>query len=1386
MTSRRLALTILAVLSLLAAGFSFPLLTGVAAQPPPFGSRVFQANPYVVPGAQSYSVYAGSTVAQSFLVNETYYLTNVTLRVENSGNKVNALNVSIHPDNPVTHVPDLATTLAAFAEVTPNNATEPVNWSWPFSPSPLLEAGQTYWIVAQNGAQQATNGYQWYSTNGTTYPDGEALLGSPSWAGLPDDMFFVTFGQAYDANVTPGMNVDRTDALANQFVSFTVRLNNTGAQPAPRVWVNDSLPAALTNVSLSFPGIQPLSAAAFPDLVFANVTNGAHAFTLTAQIAIGTPPGSVLTNAASLAFSNTTNVVSQSGTASASVRVGLVTKQLYLGGTAGSPQRLTTTAPTSLIAQTTALSAGGAPVVFALTPAVATPLHARNVTTTVFLGTQKTPPQTYHLTVSLLDNTTAIANVSPSFQIGSFGRHAYTFAFPLTDYVFDRWHHVGLRITNLGGGSGSTDTLIVGYNSTFNDSQVDILTDTYVTLEPPSIANEAGTTTWSPSDSLIVRANVSDPFGIAKVKGVWVNITTPSGHLAASGPMSILLTDPSSLPAWDLLSFSLAPPLQQGRYRIVVNALEDNGVQALAEAWASVAVPSFGLAAAASEYRVQTGSPVALYLFYNNSGTGPAGWAWINDTLPSGLTFVGSNRTVTSVAGSTYTWALTDVPIGTNSIEIDVIVSGTAVNWVQNRATFAYKDMTGHSLPLLYANTSLFLNGPVLALTVASNPAVLIHANETVTYTFTLANTGEEAGAVWLNDTLPSNFAYVSSNVGLLGGVASVSGRFVNFTLPSLPANTTWLLTLTAKAGPALARAAPYTTNATIAYTSYTGTPMPPVVGNLTLTAASPWFPWASISFVGWEVLPGEVVAAEVSLDNLGNEAASHVWVNLTVDPRLSLLNATRTPSGGSGSLVFDLGSLPIGFTPIFMNFTVNASAPDRGALTVVGALDSQDGFGNHLWTVALVPATIFVHAAQMTLAVNPAAPVFEAGAPSPLTLTVYNWGSDMASNVWLNLTLPTTLAYVNDSSPTPPAVSGPTYSWHRTNVTPGSFSMQLFLAPRTTVTNGTAVSLKFVLDYQGSNRANLPEQNFTVNGAVLAPVLVLTITSNVDQVTPPAGFAYTLSIRNVGMTTAESVSLSDTLDPRLQVDYYNASVTWAAQNATYNWTFSDLAPGQTQVVILAVKIAGGTAANSIVPNAFDLTYTNSIGVVLATKRSAAVTVTVLQDLTPFLVGGLAAAAAAGAGLLLIRRRKVEIEEVFLVYRDGVLISHLSRTLLREKDEDVLSGMLTAVQEFVREAFQYGENRDLQQMDFGDYRILIERGKYVFLAIVYSGRESIAIHKKVRAVIAKIEHDFGPALESWDGDMEQVMGARDVIRDTLLGTGGHNLGAKTAADKESE
>src|SRR2546428_3156232 len=113
----------------------------------------------------------------------------------------------------------------------------------------------------------------------------------------------------------------------------------------------------------------------------------------------------------------------------------------------------------------------------------------------------------------------------------------------------------------------------------------------------------------------------------------------------------------------------------------------------------------------------------------------------------------------------------------------------------------------------------------------------------------------------------------------------------------------------------------------------------------------------------------------------------------------------------------------------------------------------------------------------------------------------------------------------------------------------------------------------------------------------------------------------------------------------------------------------------------------------------------------------------------------LVGAAAAGAALLLLRRRQAEaskpspppattaktsdaiLEDVFLLnHKDGLLIKHETRRLRPDVDTDILSGMLTAVQAFVKDALRGDDYADLNEMTVGHMHILIGRGQWLRLA----------------------------------------------------------------------
>ncbi|MEK6987794.1 MAG: hypothetical protein AABX97_06850 [Candidatus Thermoplasmatota archaeon] len=1362
------------MLVFLVGGLASPFLIRPSAA---YGEHVYEANPILGPGDPSFSVYADQTVAQSFIATATYSLLNVTLRLQNVGSSTNTILVSLHPDDPVNHTPS-SVSLASARVGTLNNAP-PANISIAFSPAAVVNAGEVYWIVASNGASQAVNGYLWSQSNADTYPGGHADIynvTSGGWASLMTDMYFVTYGRNYAANLTAAMTADRTQAMPQDPVIFTVYFNNSGTQIAPQVWINDSLPSGFAYVSdTSTLGVLK-SSTPFPRFTFSNVSNGVHSFVVTARVTIGVDPGSLLTNRVTLTYTNVSGGLHAGLTTSASVLVGIASKQLYLAPNAVLPRILTTDRPTGTSTSTVTIDQSNFED-FALSPALAGSFRVTNVTASLWVDSLSGNVETLVLDLSVMDRNGTVAYYRPTAVVtdNTAGFQMFTFTFPAGNYTFPASQEIQLRVLN---DPSSTDKLKLAFNATSVPSRLDLLTTTYVNVTQVLLQDQVGpASVWSPFDSLIILANVSDPFGAAKIVGAWFNVTTPTSAVVASYVTTAAQTDPQPLPQWKVYRYTFNQSLANGTYSILVTAFEDNGVQDSANGTALVRAPALSFTKVASVVRAKAGDRYAYDLWFNNTGTGPAGRVWINDSLPSQLSFQSSSSTPPGTYTGAYNWTWTSVAPGSNELVINVAVSGSAnqVAWIRNQATLSFTDEKGHLWPSLSAYADVVINGPIVNLTLSSSPAARVHANQTVVYTVNLTNGGDAAQTLWLNDTMPSGFTFVGSTASTYGGTANVAGDEILFQFSDMPAGAAWSFTFTLRAGLALSLASLYTDTLGLNYSSLNSVLMPSKVGAVSLLFAAPAIPNGTIDLLPSQASPGEDIPATLTFANVGNEPAKYLWANLTVDAYLTFRNASLPSAWLYTSLRFFLTNVSLGSHTIYLNLTLSGSTPDRYVAAITGTIEYSDEIQNALPVITLTPDQVTVALPSMALSITPGNTTVEAGTPLTYSVYLFNAGSGVAADVWLNMTLPSAFDFYGDTSNASRTTSGANYSWHWANQGSGPRNFAVYLAVRSTVLDGTLTNVAYRLDYQDVNHVARPRVTTIAMVKVIAPAIVLSLQADRSEVLSGNTLTYSLEIRNAGETTARWVSVSDDVDPRLEILTKTSSVP-ATGNRSLSWNLTDLVPGQSEWINVTVRVVDGTPVRTLIANVFEARYSNSLGgASLGYARSAPVTITIIADILPLIWIGLAGAIAAPAlGLLVARRQRVAIEEVFLVYRDGVLLSHLSRTLMADKDEDVLSGMLTAVQEFVRDAFRYGEHRELHQMDFGDYRILIERGKLAYLAVVYSGKNSSSVRKRVRMVLDRIESTYASVLDNWDGDMEKVVGARDIIRDYLLKSNGHS------------
>jgi len=126
------------------------------------------------------------------------------------------------------------------------------------------------------------------------------------------------------------------------------------------------------------------------------------------------------------------------------------------------------------------------------------------------------------------------------------------------------------------------------------------------------------------------------------------------------------------------------------------------------------------------------------------------------------------------------------------------------------------------------------------------------------------------------------------------------------------------------------------------------------------------------------------------------------------------------------------------------------------------------------------------------------------------------------------------------------------------------------------------------------------------------------------------------------------------------------------------------------------------------------------------------------------------------------------IDEIFLMTPDGRLLKHYTRRLRPDQDEDILAGMLTAVQNFIRESFDEAGGR-LKEIRFENYDIFISHSKNVVIAAIISTKKPERLRTQLKLVTDDLEEQFGHKLKDWSGDKADLAGVDSIMKRLLSG-----------------
>jgi hypothetical protein len=144
----------------------------------------------------------------------------------------------------------------------------------------------------------------------------------------------------------------------------------------------------------------------------------------------------------------------------------------------------------------------------------------------------------------------------------------------------------------------------------------------------------------------------------------------------------------------------------------------------------------------------------------------------------------------------------------------------------------------------------------------------------------------------------------------------------------------------------------------------------------------------------------------------------------------------------------------------------------------------------------------------------------------------------------------------------------------------------------------------------------------------------------------------------------------------------------------------------------------------------------------------------------------------SGAEMALREALPFEVAEIFLIHREtGLLLRHLGRDPGAAPDSDLVSGMLTAIRDFVQDAFGRGEEGQLDEIQYGERRILIEASQHAYLAVVVDGVEPPGFRAEMRERIVEVEHTCEKVLRRYEGDPAALAPVEGTLRSLMRSAG---------------
>lgn len=139
--------------------------------------------------------------------------------------------------------------------------------------------------------------------------------------------------------------------------------------------------------------------------------------------------------------------------------------------------------------------------------------------------------------------------------------------------------------------------------------------------------------------------------------------------------------------------------------------------------------------------------------------------------------------------------------------------------------------------------------------------------------------------------------------------------------------------------------------------------------------------------------------------------------------------------------------------------------------------------------------------------------------------------------------------------------------------------------------------------------------------------------------------------------------------------------------------------------------------------------------------------------------------------ILLQKTLVYRIEQAFLIHREtGLSMGHAAHLDVITQDTDAVSGMLTAIQDFVRDSFAKDatdRGGNLESVQVGEQTVWIMSREDAMLACVIRGVAPLELREELGEVLNEIHRQFGDKIDRFSGAPSDMIGVEDVLQQCL-------------------